>query len=218
MWWKRISIGLIIAALGIGLVTSLAAASETFEDGYYTLVRPGVGEFEFEIDLVDPVGEETVIVGSMPEGYFVDDDDPNKAAWKDAATLSLEVEIKSDKVEGDYDWADGPATLMLPGGGITVMYYLDGNFDVGAWGGWWAFGSGSDWFVANDDRDDWDNDTVYFKVEADEYGIEIKPTYAPDDGFLNDLDDEEEEELEEIELEEEDEGEGGGESRGRGRN
>ncbi len=217
MWFKRVSAGLIVAAIGVVSVATLAAATESFDDGYYTLVLPGVGDFDFEINSGGNLDGETVIAMAAPDGYFVDDDDPDKAAWKDAATLSLEVEIKSDKVEGDYDWADGPATLMLPGGGITVTYYTDGNFDVGAWGGWWAFGSRSDWFVANDDRGDWDGDTVYFKVEADEYGIEIKPTYAPDDGFLNDLDDEEEEELEEIELEE-DEGEGGGESRGRGRN
>ncbi len=227
MWWKRISIGFIIAALGVGMAASLAAASETFDDGEYTLVLPGAGTFVFEIAseetiaseaTINPVGDR-VIVGSWPDGYVVDDDDPDKAAWKHAATVSLEIEAKSDKVEGAYDWEKGPAMLTLPGGGsITVMYYEAGSFSVAAEGGdWTAFGSGSDWFVAN--NGDIELATEFFKVEADENGIEIKRIDGrPDDGFLNDVDDEEEAEVEEVELEEEDEGEGGGESRGLGRN
>lgn len=224
MWWKRASVGLIIAALGVVSVASLAAADETFGEGTYTLVLPGAGTFEFEIDTVDTVGDETVIVRSWPPGYDVDDDDPDKAAWKDTATLSLEVEAKSDKVEGDYDWAEGDAMLMLPdGGSITITQPdEDGNFEVTTTGDWWGFGSGSDWFVASNARGEWTDDTVFFKVEADENGIEIKPIEEPDDGFLNDLDDEddedqEEEELEEVEEPEVEEEEEDGENNGRGR-
>ena len=222
MWLKRISAGLIVAAIGVVSVATLAAAEETFEDGVYTLMLPGVGGFEFEIDSVDPVGDETVIVRSMPDGYDIDDDDPDKVAWKDM--LTLEVEAKSDKVEGDYDWAGGPAILMLPGGGSITVSVPDGDgFEVTTTGDWWAFGSGSDWFVAN--NEDIALATLFFKVEADDDGIEIKPTDGPDDGFLNDLDDEddedededEDEEIEELELEEEDDGEDDGENNGRGR-
>ena len=67
------------------------------------LVIPGVGDFEFE---VDSEGEETVVAVMAPEGYGVDDDHPDKAAWKDAA--GLEVEMKLDKIESKSSWNGRP--------------------------------------------------------------------------------------------------------------
>ena len=171
MWLKRVSVGLIVAAIGVVSVATLAAAEDTFEDGVYTLMLPGVGDFTFEIDSDPAPGGDTVIVVATPGGYDIDDDDPDKAAWKDILTLMIEVEAKSGKVEGDYDWdapGAGDATLMLPGGGeITITKpNSEGNFDVMTSVDWWAFGSGSDWFVASDDRENWDDGTVFFKVEA----------------------------------------------------
>ena len=86
-----------------------------FGDGTYVLVIPGVGDFEFE---VDSEGEETVVAVMAPEGYEVDDDHPDKAAWKDAA--GLEVEMKLDKIESKVAWSEGCATLNIHGGWIAV--------------------------------------------------------------------------------------------------
>jgi hypothetical protein len=84
-------------------------------------------------------------------------------------------------------------------------------------GDWWAFGSGSDWYVAN--NEDINNATKFFKVEATEDGVEIKAAGEADDGFLNELEDDEEEiEAEEVEVEEEDEDDGEGKALGRDRN
>ena len=127
----------------------------------------------------------------------------DKVAWKDIATLSLEVEVRGAQVEGDHDWASGPAVLSLPGGGsITVNPPdVDGNFIVTASGGWFSFGGGQDWYVVN--SDDISTATAFFKVEATAEGVAIKAVDAVDDGFLNDLS-EEEEEAEEEEAEDDD--------------
>ncbi len=194
MWLKRISAGLIVTAIGVVSVATLAAASESFADGTYMLVLPGVGDFEFEINSDGTVDGETVIAIAAPEGYVVDDDHPDKATWEDSATLHLEVEAKSDKVKGDYDWGGGDAMLMLPdGGSITITEPdEDGNFEVTTTGDWWAFGSGKHWFVANN-PDPSSEEAVFFEVKADEDEIEIKPKDGPSHGFSNDLDDEDDE-------------------------
>jgi len=223
MWWKRIVTVSLAAGLFVSVVASGVAAAEDhliYEDGTYVLVIPGVGEFEFEVDYVNPTGDEMVIaVTAPPEGYYyVDDDDPAKAAWKDAA--SLEVEMKLDKVESKVTWGEeGEATLTLPGGSITVTEPVAGDFTVMASGIWTAFGSGGDWMVANNpvigeaDR--------FFKVEATADGIEIKAVSEPGAGFVNDLEEEyeeEEEEAEEVESEDADsEGAGHGKDKNKGK-
>ena len=207
-WWLAAAIG----ALAVLLGASMALAAE-FDDGDYTLTLPGIGDFEFTV----ASGEtETVVAVAAPDGYEVDDDDPDKAAWKDAA--SLEVEAKLDRVEGDYDWSEGPAVLTLPDGSITVTEPdAEGAFTVTTSGDWWFFGSGSDWYVAN--NEDINNATKFFKVEATEDGVEIKAADEADDGFLNELEDDEEEiEAEEVEVEEEDENDGEGKAKGRDKN
>lgn len=221
MWWKRIATVSLVAGMFVSVFASSSGATEDdpiFEDGDYVLVIPGVGDFEFEVDYVDPVGVETVIAVVAPEGYSVDDDDPDKAAWKDAA--GLEVEMKLDKIEGKVTWgSDGEATFNLPGGSIIVTEPVAGDFSVTASGIWTAFGSGGDWMVANNadialaDR--------FFKVEATADGIEVKAVSEPDDGFRNDLEYDEEAEEEEVEEEEVEggdaEGVGHGEDRNKGK-
>ncbi len=222
MWWKRIATVSLAAGMFVSVVASGVGAIEDdpiFEDGRYVLVIVGVGDFEFEVDYVEPAGEETVIALMAPEGYSVDDDDPAKATWKDAA--SLEVEMKLDKVESKVTWGeDGVATLNLPRGSITVTEPIAGDFTVMASGIWTAFGSGGDWMVANSpvigeaDR--------FFKVEATADGIELKAASGPGDGFLNDLEEEEyEEEAEEVESEadgSEGAGHGKDKNQGKGKN
>ncbi len=200
MWWKRIATVSLVAGLLVSVVVLGVGATEAdpvFEDGYYVLVIPGVGPFTFEV-YVDPIGGETVTTWVSPDGYSVDDDDPAKEAWKDAA--GLEVEMKLDRIESDVTWHGGVATLTLPGGSITVTEPDEaGDFWVTASGGnWTAFGSGGDWMVAN-----YPDIGVarFFKVEATADGIEIKAVSAPGVDFLNDLEEEEEEEEEEIESE-----------------
>ena len=185
----------VVAGAGVVFLATLASAGNSLGDGDYTLLLPGVGEFEFIIDS-DGVNatSETVIAFAAPEGYTVDDDDPARAAWKNVA--SLEVEIHTDKIEGDYDWAGGDAKLSLPDGGSITVTAPDGAgyFTVTASDGWWAFGSGSDWFVANTDDIATATDlegSLFFRVEATADGIEIKAVDGPDDGFLNDLEGEE---------------------------
>ena len=220
MWWKRIATVSLVAGMFVSVVASGVGATEDdpiYEDGYYVLVIPGVGDFEFEVDYVDSGGEMVVAVGA-PEGYSVDDDDPAKAAWKDAA--SLEVEMKLDKIESKVTWGSGVATLYLPGGSITVTEPADGNFIVTTSGTWTAFGSGGDWMVAN--NTDIEAATRIFKVEATADGIEVKAVSGPGDGFLNDLEEEyeeeEEEEAEEVESEDDDsEGTGHGKEKNKGK-
>ena len=209
-WWLASAIG----ALAVLLGASMALAAE-FDDGDYTLTLPGIGDFEFTIASGE-TETETVVAVAAPDGYEVDDDDPDKAAWKDAA--SLEVEAKLDRVEGDYDWSEGPAVLTLPDGSITVTDPdAEGTFTVTTSGDWWPFGSGSDWYVAN--NEDINDATKFFKVEATVDGVEIKAADEADEGFLNELDyDEEEIEAEEVEVEEEDEDDGEGKAKGRDRN
>lgn len=205
-WWLASAIG----ALAVLLGASMALAAE-FDDGDYTLTLPGIGDFEFTIAFGET---ETVVAVAAPDGYEVDDDDPAKAAWKKAA--SLEVEVKMDKVEGDYDWSEGAALLTLPGGTITVTEPdADGVFGVTVTGDWYTFGGGSDWYVAN--KADIHDATKFFKVEATVDGVEIKAADEADEGFLNEYY-EEEIEVEEVEVEEEDEDDGEGKAKGRDRN
>ncbi len=220
MWWKRIATVSLVAGMFVSVVASGVGATEDdpiFEDGRYLLVIPGVGDFEFEVDYVEPAGEETVIALMAPEGYSVDDDDPAKAAWKKAA--SLEVEMKLDKIESKVTWGtDGVATLTVPRGSITVTEPVAGDFTVMASGIWTAFGSGGDWMVANNQAIDLAD--RFFKVEATADGIEVKAVSDPSDGFVNNLE-EEEEEVEAAEVESEDvesEGEGQGHAKGKGKN
>jgi len=231
MWWKRIVTVSLAAGLFVSVVASVAAAEDhlIYEDGTYHLVIPGVGDFWFEVDYVEPEGDEMVIaVAALPKDYYyVDDDDPAKAAWKAASLeveMNLEVEMKLGKIESKVNWGtDGVATLTLPGGSITVTEPVAGDFTVMASGIWTEFGSGGDWMVANNpvfgeaDR--------FFKVEATPDGIEIKAVSRPlpGDGFLNDLneeyeEEEEEEEAEEVESEDDDsEGAGHGKEKNQGK-
>lgn len=221
MWWKRIATVSLVAGMFVSVVASGAGATEddsVFDDGYYVLMIPGVGPFEFEV-YADPDGGDTVTTWVAPEGYSVDDDDPDKEAWKDAA--SLEVEMKLDRIESDVTWGtDGVATLALPGGSITVTEPDDaGDFWVTTSGDiWTAFGSGGDWMVA--DASEIALAGRFFKVEATADGIEIKAVSEPGDGFLNDLE-EEEEEAEEVESEGDDSegaGQGRDKNKGKGKN
>ena len=101
MWWKRIATVSVAAGLLVSVVASGVGATEAdpvFEDGYYVLVIPGVGDFEFEVDYVDPEEGETVIALMAPDGYTVDDDDPDKAAWKDAASPSVSTSCETGRV------------------------------------------------------------------------------------------------------------------------
>ncbi len=234
MWWKRIATVSLVAGMFVSVVASGVGATEhdpVFEGGYYVLVIPGVGDFEFEFEFevyvapiegetVAPIEGETVTTRAYPDGYSVDDDDPDKEAWKDA--VSLEVEMKLDRIESDVTWGtDGVATLTLRDGSITVTEpNADGDFTVIASGAWTAFGSGGDWMVANSTN--FDSATQIFKVEATADGIEIKAVSGPGDGFLNDLEEEyEEEEAEEVESEDDDsEGAGHGKdnNKGKGKN
>ncbi len=222
MWWKRIATVSLVAGMFVSVVAAGAGATEddpVFEDGYYVLMIPGVGPSEFEV-YADPVGGDTVTTWVAPEGYSVDDDDPDKEAWKDAA--SLEVEMKLDRIESDVTWEGGVATLTLAGGTITVTEPdAEGDFLVTVSGELFAFGSGSDWIVA-DDEDIADPTTRIFSVEATADGIEIKAVSEPGKGFLNDLneeyEEEEEEEAEEVESEDDDsEGAGHGKEKNQGK-
>lgn len=192
---KRLWLAVVAGALGVLVFATVAVASATLDDGVYTLALPGVGDFEFSIDS----GSDTVTAIAAPADYAVDDDDPDKVAWKKLA--SLEVEVKSDRVEADYDWTLGDATLSLPGDGWITVDFDGDTMDVTAGGGWYAFGSGTDWYVVN--ADDVDDATKIFKVEANESGVELKPVDEVDDGFYNELekDDDAEEEVEEEEAE-----------------
>ena len=232
MWWKRIVTVSLAAGLFVSVVASGVAAAEDhliYEDGTYRLVIPGVGDFRFEVDYVDPDGdgEETVTALMAPDGYSVDDDDPDKAAWKYAATL--EVEMKLNKIESKVTWGDGEATgtgeatLSFPGGSIRVTQPdAAGDFTVEATGTsgmvWKAFGSGSDWIVAN--NEDIKSATRFFKVEATADGIEIGAVSEAGTGFLNDLKEEEEEAVE-VEFEDDDSdgaGQGKEKNEGKGKN
>ncbi len=176
-----------VAVVGVMLTGSMAFAAD-LDDGEYTLTLPGIGDFIFTIDSDGP--DETVVaVLSTPPGYKIDDDDPAKVAWKDIATLSLEVEAKTTKVEGDHNWADGPAVLSLPGGGSITVNPPDGdgNFIVIASGGWFAFGDGKDWYVANNIDILAPEANAFFKIEATADGLEIKAVVEPDAGFLKEL-------------------------------
>ncbi len=225
MWWKRIATVSLVAGMFVSVVASGAGATEAdpvFGDGRYVLVIPGVAPFGFDVYVDDPVDGQTVTTWAYPDGYTVDDDDPDKEAWKDAA--SLEVEMKLDRIESDVTWGkDGVATLALPGGSITVTEPDDaGDFWVTTSGDiWTAFGSGGNWMVAN--HTDIASADRFFKVEATADGIEIKAVSGPGGGFLNDLEEEEEEEEEAEEVEsEDDDSEGAGQGRdknkGKGKN
>jgi hypothetical protein len=196
---KRLWLAVVAGALGVLVFATVAVASATLDDGEYTLALPGVGDFEFTIDSGAEVGSDTVVAVAAPEGYAVDDDDPDKAAWKTLA--SLEVEVKSDKVEADYDWTLGDATLSLPDGGTITVAFDGASMTVTAGGGWYAFGNGTDWYVAN--ADDVNFATKFFKVEANDSGVELKPTGGVDDGFLNELEEDEDAEEEDEAAEEE---------------
>lgn len=193
-WW----LATVVGALTVMIGASIAVAAEFEDAGRYTLSLPGIGDFIFDVNPSLTVTEVT----PYPTGYTIDDDEADKVAWKNAA--SLEVEAKLDKVEGAYDWAGGPAILHLDGEWIEISVPASGNFEVTTSSGLWAFGDGSDWYVANkeDPADFSDPDAKFFKIEADEDGVEIKPGGGPDEGFLNDLDDDEEVEELEIETEE----------------
>ena len=159
-WW----LASVIGALAVVLGASIAMAA-VFEDGDYKLTLPGIGEFEYTV-----ASGETVVAASLPSGYEIDDDDPDKAAWKKAASLEVdakEVEAKLDKVEGDYDWSGGPAVLTLFNEEtITITRLSEGVFEVTTSSGLYAFEdeSGSDWYVA--DGADLETADRIFKVEA----------------------------------------------------
>ena len=228
MWWKRIATVSLVAGMFVSVGASGVGATEDhpiFEDGRDVLVIIGVGDFVFDVDYVEPAGDEMVIaVAARSEGYYyVDDDDPAKAAWKDVA--SLEVEMKLDKIESKVTWGtDGEATLSLPGGGsIRVSEPVDGDFMVWASGMtatkmlWTPFGSGRDWIVAN--NEDIQMADRFFKVEATVDGIEIKAISEPGEGFEYEEEYEyEDEEAEDVESEDDDsEGAGHGKEKNQGK-
>ncbi len=191
-----------LLAVVMSVLLAAPAMAADLADGDYTLTLPGIGDFEFTID---SGGSKTVVAVAAPEGYQVDDDDPDKAAWKNAA--SLEVEAKIDLLEGDYDWTNGSAVVTLPGGGTITITEPDanGHFTVSGSGGWYAFGGAADWYVA--DNANIALATSFFKVEATAKGVEVKAVDVADTGFLNELkEEEEEEEAEEEEVETEDDG------------
>jgi len=230
MWWKRIATVSLVAGMFVSVVASGVGANEAdpiFGDGYYVLVIPGVAPFMFEVYFDEPVESQTVTTWAYPDGYDVDDDDPDKEAWKDAA--GLEVEMKLDKIESDVTWGtNGEATLTLrdgsPDGSIITVTEpnADGDFTVTASGDLWtAVGSGSDWMVVYRENIEDEDPTRFFKVEATEDGIEIKAVSG--DGFLNYLEEEyeeedEDEEAEEVESEDDDsEGAGQGKEKNKGK-
>ena len=240
MWWKRIATVSLVAGMFVSVGASGVGAIDldpSFEAGDYVLKIPGVGEMKFEVYAYPIEGGKTVTTWVAPVGYnyeiddnyMVDDDDPDKEAWKDAA--GLEIEMKLDKIESDITWdGDDPgvATLRLPGGSIITVTEPkpDGDFTVMASGDLWtAVGSGSDWMVVYRENIK-DDPTRFFKVEATADGIEIKAVSG--DGFLNYLKEEyeEEEEAEEAESEEvesdDDDSEGAGhgkeKNQGKGKN
>ncbi|MEE9205903.1 MAG: hypothetical protein V3U50_02865, partial [Acidimicrobiia bacterium] len=96
---RRFGLVAAFAVVGVMLTGSMAFAAE-LGVGNYTLLLPGVGDFSFTIDSTGP--ETVVDVLSTPAGYEIDDHEPDKVAWKDILTLTLEVEAKTAKVEGDY--------------------------------------------------------------------------------------------------------------------
>ena len=216
MWWKRIATVSLVAGMFVSVVASGVGATQhdpAFEAGDYVLMIPGVGPVTFEV-YANPIDGKTVTTRVAPEGYSVDDDDPDKEAWKDAA--SLEIEMKLDRIESDVTWDGGVATLTLPGGSIIVTEPdAAGDFWVTTSGDiWTAFGSGGNWMVAN--HTDIASADRFFKVEATADGIEIKAVSGPGGGFLNDL--EEEEEAEEVESEDDDsEGAGHGKEKNQGK-
>ncbi len=198
-WWLALTVGAIMLVAG----ASIALADDAVLDGEYTLDLnlPGIGQvlFGFEVN-----GGATVSVTATPSDYEIDDDDdPGKVAWRDIATMSLEVEAKTDKVEGGYDWLRGPAILTLPDGETITITDPDGGgvFVVTATGDWSAISDehGRDWYVVNGAGD------VFFKVEANDAGVEIKAVDGFDDGFENELTEEDDDalEIEAEELEEE---------------
>jgi hypothetical protein len=222
MWWKRIATVSLVAGMFVSVGASGAGATEAdpvFGDGRYVLVIPGVAPFGFEVYVDYPVDGQTVTTWAYPDGYTVDDDDPDKEAWIDAA--SLEVEMKLDKIESDVIWDDGLATLKLPDGSIITVTApnADGDFTVMAGDDpWTAFGWGDDWIVANHNTDI-DKADLFFKVEATADGIEIKAVSGPGDGFEEEYEEEdEEEEAEEVESEDDDsEGAGQGKEKNKGK-
>ena len=228
MWWKRIATVSLVAGMFVSVGASGVGAIEhdpVFKDGDYVLVIPGVGDLEFEFKFVvydAPIDEETVTTTwAYPEGYYyVDDDDPDKEAWKYAA--SLEVEMKLDKIESDVTWGGGDVTLTLPDGSIITVTEpnADGDFTVEMLpigGPWTAFGWGDDWIVAN--NTDIAAATQIFKVEATANGIEIKAISEPGEGFEYEEEYEyEDEEAEEVESEDDDsEGAGQGKEKNQGK-
>ena len=230
MWWKRIATVSLVAGMFVSVVASGVAAAEDhliYEDGPYRLVIPGVGEFVFEVDYVNSDGavnsdgEMVIAVAAPPLGYYyVDDDDPAKAAWKAASLeveMNLEVEMKLGKIQSKVTWGtDGEATLYLPYGSIIVTEPVAGDFTVTASGIWTEFGSGGDWMVAN--STDFAAATRFFKVEATADGIELKAVSKPppEDGFVKDLEEEEEEAVE-VEFEDDSDGAGHGKEKNEGK-
>jgi hypothetical protein len=229
MWWKRIATVSLVAGMFVSVGASGVGATEDdpiFEDGRYVLKIPGVGEMTFEV-YADPIeGEKTVTTRVAPVGYDyrVDDDDPDKEAWKDAAA-GLEVEMKLDKIESDITWdGDDPgiATLRLSGGSLITVTEpnADGDFTVMASGDLWtAVGSGSDWMVVYRENIEDEDPTRFLKVEATEDGIEIKAVSG--DGYPNYLkeeyEEEEEEEAEEAESDDDDSEDDDSEGAGHGK-
>lgn len=177
----------LIALVGVGLMLSAVAASavSSFGEGGYTLALPGVGEFEF---FVDSDGSDVEAVDA-PSG-FEESDATAALSWKPGSLAAGPgVEINPDVIEAGVKWIEGPVTLSLPEGSITITEpYEDGAFSVIADGEWWAFGGGADWYVA-------DNESIrlarsFFKIEANSHGVKIRAVKEADPAFLRSLDQE----------------------------
>jgi hypothetical protein len=175
----------LIAMLGVSMLFAAVAASAatSFGDGGYTLELPGVGEFEFFVD----ANATDVVAIDAPAGFEVDDG-ADAVAWKAAEPASVpDIEIRPDGIEAGVTWVEGPVTLSLPDGSITISEPDDaGEFSVTATGELWAFGGGVEWYVADDEN--LRLARSFFKIEANSRGVKIKAVKAVEPAFLRNLD------------------------------
>ena len=195
-WWLAVAVGALAVALG----ASMAMATD-LDPGEYRLELPGVGElFIFDVN----GGVEEAVVSVMVDDYEIDDHDPDKASWKDETGLPvLEVEAKTDKVEGD--WNGEYAILSLPGGGTITVYKpgAETGDPVVTTGDWTVIGVGDDWYVF--DGSDIAAATKFFHVEFNDDAFEFRAVDEIPENLFSDIAEDEEEEFEAEEEEEEEE-------------
>ncbi len=176
---------LLIAMLGVGMLFAAvgASAATSFGDGGYTLALPGVGEFEF---VVDSDGSDVDAVDA-PSGFEASDAAAAVSWQAGPSSTGSDVEVNPDVIEAGVRWVEGPVTLSLPEGSITITEPDDdGGFTVATAGELWAFGEGADWYVA-------DNEVIrlgrsFLKIEANSRGVKIWAVKSVDQAFLRALD------------------------------